>query len=61
MRLSNSIDPLKATCTTWNAAIKIHPGDILHDKNHLYEIILVHLTSNTALQTRKHRPPDIEF
>ena len=37
-----------------NAASKNHPKDILHDKNHLYRVVLVHLTSNVAFKTRKH-------
>jgi len=37
-----------------NAASKNHPKDILHDENHLYRIVLVHLTSNVAFKTRKH-------
>ena len=32
----------------------MHPKDILHDKNHLYRIVLIHLTSNVAFKTRKH-------
>ena len=31
-----------------------HLKDILHDKNHLYRIVLVHLTSNDAFKTREH-------
>jgi len=27
-----------------------HPKDILHNKNHLYRIVLVHLTSNVAFK-----------
>jgi len=37
-----------------NATSKNHPKDILHDKNHLYRIMLVNLTSNDAFKTRKH-------
>ena len=37
-----------------NATSKTHPKDILHDKNLLYRIVLVHLTLNVAFKTRKH-------
>jgi len=33
---------------------KNHPKDILCDKNHLYRIVLIHLTSNDVFKTRKH-------
>ena len=36
------------------AAFKGHPRNILHNENHLYGIILVHLIPNTALKTRKN-------
>jgi len=40
---------------TKNAALKTRcPKDILHDKNYIYRIVLVHLTSNVAFKTRKH-------
>ena len=39
---------------TKNAASKNHPKDILHDKNHLYRIVLVHRTLNDAFETRKN-------
>ena len=45
--LSNRLDPSKVKHTTYNTAFKNHPRDITHYKNHLYEITLVHLTSNT--------------
>ena len=35
-------------------ALKNQLRNFLRDENHLYGIILVHLTSNVALQTRKH-------
>jgi len=34
-----------------NVASKNHPKEILCDKNHLYGILLVHLTSNVAFTT----------
>ena len=37
-----------------NTAFKKQLRSFLRDKNHLYGIILVHLTSNTVLKTRKH-------
>ena len=37
-----------------NAISKNHPKDILRDKNHLYRIVLVHLTLNVTFKTRKH-------
>ena len=40
--------------TAKNAASKSHPKDILRDENHLYEIVLVHLTSTDAFKTRQH-------
>ena len=33
-----------------NTIFKNHPIDILYDENHLYRIILVHLTSNFAFK-----------
>ena len=36
-----------------NAISKNHPKDILHDKNHLYGIVLVHITSNITFKTKK--------
>ena len=46
-----------------NCYIKNHPRDILHDENHLYGIVLVHLTWNTVLKIRKHTfgQLDIDF
>ena len=38
-----SRDPPKVMHATQNSAFKNHPRDILRDKNHFYEIILVHL------------------
>ena len=39
-----------------------HPKDILHSKNHLYRIVLVHLTSDDVFKTRKHlQMVDIQF
>jgi len=40
--------------TTKKAISKNHFKDILRDKNHLYRIVLVHLTSNDTFKTRKH-------
>ena len=37
-----------------NTTLKNQLRNFLRDENHLYEIILVHLTSNVALKTRKH-------
>ena len=37
-----------------NTALKNQLRNFLCDKNHLYGIILVHLTSNVVLKTRKH-------
>ena len=37
-----------------NTVLKNQLRNFLRDENHLYEIILVHLTSNVALKTRKH-------
>jgi len=34
--------------------LKNHPKDILHEKKHLYGIVLVHITSNVAFKARKH-------
>ena len=34
--------------------LKNHPRDILHDKNHLYKIVLVHTIYITALNITKH-------
>ena len=42
------------TRTTKNTTFKNQLGNFLCDENHLYRIILVHLTSNIALKTRKH-------
>jgi len=39
---------------TKNAASKTIQIGILHDKNHLYRIVLVHLTSNVVFKTRKN-------
>ena len=39
---------------TKNAAFKNQLRNVLCDENHLYGIILAHLTSNVALKTRKH-------
>ena len=36
-----------------NAASKNHPKDTLRGKNHLYRIVLVHLTLNVAFKTKK--------
>ena len=36
-----------------NIAFKNKLRNFLRDKNHLYEIILVHLASNVALKARK--------
>ena len=38
-----SRDPPKVMHATQNSAFKNHLRDILRDKNHFYEIILVHL------------------
>jgi len=35
-----------------NAALKIHPKDILRDINHLYGIIPVHLASNVVFTSK---------
>ena len=48
-----SRDCPKVTHAVKNAAFKIHSRDILRDKYHLYRIALVHLTSITAIKTRK--------
>ena len=37
-----------------NTALKNQLRNFLHDENHPYGIILVHLTSNVVLKTRKH-------
>ena len=37
-----------------NSTFKNHPRDILHDKIHLYGIVLVHIIYNTALNITKH-------
>ena len=37
-----------------NTAFKNQLRNFLCDENHLYRIILVHLTSNVVLKTRKH-------
>ena len=42
------------TCATKNTALKNQLRNFSRDENHLYGIILVHLTSNVALKTRKH-------
>ena len=39
---------------TKNAAFKNQLRNVLCDENHLYGIILTHLTLNVALKTRKH-------
>ena len=41
------------TCAAKNATFKNQLRNFLRDENHLYGIILVHLTSNVALKTRK--------
>jgi len=33
---------------------KNDPKDILHNKSHLYRIVLVHITLNDVFITRKH-------
>ena len=48
--------------TTQNSAFENHPTDILHDENHLYGTVLVHIIYNTVLNLTKHfRRPDVEF
>ena len=42
------------TCAAQNTALKNQLRNFLCDENHLYGIILVHLTSNVVLKTRKH-------
>ena len=44
----------KVTMIAKNTALKNQLRNFLRDENHLYVIILVHLTSNVALKTRKH-------
>ena len=43
----------KVTCATKNTAFKNQLRNFLRDENHLYGIILVHLSSNVVLKTRK--------
>ena len=61
----------KVTRTAKNTAFKNQLRNFLCDENHLYGIILVHLTSNVALKIRKcllaaryrifKRPPNLEI
>ena len=46
-----------------SATSKNHPKDILCDKNHLYKILLVHLTLNAVFKTKEKifRWLDIQF
>ena len=37
-----------------NATSKNYPKDTLRNKDHLYGIVLVHITSNVAFKRRKH-------
>ena len=46
----------RGNCSTHHQKyhLKNHPKDILHDKNYLYGIVLIHLTSNVVFKTRNH-------
>ena len=44
---------MKISSATQNSPFKSHPRDILHDENHLYEIVLVHIIHNTAVNITK--------
>ena len=48
----SNIDNCNALHKT-SSLIKNHLKDILHKKNHIYKIILAHLASNMASNTRK--------
>ena len=45
---------MKFSCAAQNSAFKNHPRNILHDDNHLYGIVLLHIIHKTALNTTKH-------
>ena len=45
---------VKISQAAQNSAFKNHPRDILHDENHIYRLVLVHIIHNTALNITKH-------
>ena len=49
-----SRDRPKILCAAQNSDFKSHPRYILHDENHLYGIVLVHIIYKTALNISKH-------
>ena len=45
---------MKLLRTAQNSACKNHPRNILHDENHFYGMVLVHIIHTTALNITKY-------